>query len=252
MYLATRYLAFVDMTAILIYLFRNNLRPQTCHTVYAISTYFTFSGIVLAEIILALRTYAMWKRSRIILTVLVVVNLGMHIPDAWITHTSVNALKFSPSEVPTLVPCLPTVPKTKEFIPFVNLMILEALVTVLAVLSAVKHWRHSNSPLIKTLYRDGVLYFVCLLSISSVNVVIFSVQSLNIYYDLVVELQRVLHGILSARIILNMRRVASDSLAPGWLDLNIGRSNHSSGVTPVHTQRSDIDIQMDIFKSPGN
>ncbi len=32
----------------------------------------------------------------------------------------------SPSEVPTLVPCLPTVPKTKEFIPFVNLMILEA------------------------------------------------------------------------------------------------------------------------------
>ncbi len=64
-----------------------------------------------------------------------------------------------------------------------------------------------------------------------------------------VRLQRVLHGILSARIILNMRRVASDSLAPGWLDLNIGRSNHSSGVTPVHTQRSDIDIQMDIFKS---
>ncbi len=62
------------------------------------------------EVILALRTYAMWKRSRIILTVLVVVNLvrrplrfrvfagdvrckGMHIPDAWITHTSVNALK---------------------------------------------------------------------------------------------------------------------------------------------------------------
>ncbi len=156
-----------------------------------------------------------------------------------------------------------------------------------------------------SIFWTGVLYFVCLLckssqysltinvtiflldntiAISSVNVVIFSVQSLvsrpildvrlklgwrrqNIYYDLVVEcvylshrsrqltdllsvrLQRVLHGILSARIILNMRRVASDSLAPGWLDLNIGRSNHSSGVTPVHTQRSDIDIQMDIFKS---
>ena len=99
------------------------------------------------------------------------------------------------SNVPTLVPCLPDVPKTKEFVPFVSVMVLEAgasfiemkpskllsswrdirfeVLTTLAVISVVQRCkgnfnrvirtlikfsllgRHTNSPLLNTLYRDG-------------------------------------------------------------------------------------------------
>ncbi|KLO12048.1 hypothetical protein SCHPADRAFT_941539 [Schizopora paradoxa] len=249
MYLATRYLVLVDITSMLVYLFHDDLRPQTCHTVYSLSTYFAFGGIILAEIILATRTYALWRRSRIILAILLVVHVGTDAPDAWITYNSVNALKFSPSPVPTLIPCLPSVPKTKIFIPFVNLMVQEALMTSLAFLAAVNHWRHTNSPLIKTLYKDGTLYFVCLLTISTANVIIFSVRSLNIYYDLLVELQRVLHSILSARLILNMRKVASNTLSQDFPKINVGAK-------VVRTQETDESFSVElktlnIGKPPG-
>ncbi|KLO12049.1 hypothetical protein SCHPADRAFT_439906 [Schizopora paradoxa] len=222
MYLATRYLVLIDITVMLVYLFHANMNPETCHTVYSITTYFAFGGIILAEIILAMRTYALWKRSKIILAILLVVHLGTDIPDTWLTIESVNALRFSPSLVPTLIPCLPNVPKTKMFIPFINLMVQEAVMTFLAFLAAINHWRHTNSPLIKTIYRDGTLYFVCLLLISTVNVVIFTVQSLNIYYDLLIELQRILHSILSARIILNMRKVASNTASQEFPKFRVG------------------------------
>jgi len=159
LYLATRYLAFVDMSAMLLYLFRDIMDVQTCRTVYATSAYFAFIGAVIAEIILTMRTYALWYKSRLVLVILILLDLSLLIPAAWITYMSVNALEFISSPFPTLVPCLPTVPMTKEFISIAGVMILEALMTILAVLSAVNHWRHTKNPLIRTLYRDGVFYF---------------------------------------------------------------------------------------------
>jgi len=67
------------------------------------------------------------------------------------------------STFPDLVPCVPTVQERKQYIVFINLMVLEAPVTGLTIWSAINHWRHTNSLLIKTLYKDGVLCFVCLL-----------------------------------------------------------------------------------------
>jgi len=233
----------VDVTAILFYLFHGDMEIQTCHKVFAASTYFVLIGAVVAEIILSMRTHALWKGSRVVLMILIALNLCTLIPAMWITHLSVNALEFVSSPLPALVPCVfsGTQSRAKEFISFVLLMLLDALTTVLAVLSAVNHWRNTNNPLIRTLWMDGVFYFVCLLSISCVNVAIFSVETLNIYYDLAVELQRVLHGILSARIILNVRKVAAGTR--GWTDFSFTRSSRRPGSMAIDGEQFDIALE---------
>jgi len=85
---------------------------------------------------------------------------------------------------------------------------MELTILVLTAWKCFRFWKEnasSSSSLIGTFYRDGVLYFVCLFAVSSANVVVFIVGDPE-QQGILLELQRVLHSVLSARIILNLRK----------------------------------------------
>ncbi|KIJ22641.1 hypothetical protein M422DRAFT_276896 [Sphaerobolus stellatus SS14] len=86
-------------------------------------------------------------------------------------------------------------------------MIFETLVLGLTLLKGVKHFRGTNSTLVSVLYRDGILNYIylCILSIINVTVLLTAPHG---YSTFLTALQRTLHSILSARILLHLREVA--------------------------------------------
>jgi len=49
LYIASRYLAFIDLSIMLLYLFDSRLEPKICHRLYKTTTYFTLIGACTAE-----------------------------------------------------------------------------------------------------------------------------------------------------------------------------------------------------------
>ncbi|TFK26949.1 hypothetical protein FA15DRAFT_702361 [Coprinopsis marcescibilis] len=80
----------------------------------------------------------------------------------------------------------------------------ELAMTILAtVIGFGKYRRIMKSPIVDLLYQDGFYYYLVLLSFSLLNVLIPFV--LPRYFDVVSVLQRVVHPILSNRLLLHMR-----------------------------------------------
>ncbi|KLO12074.1 hypothetical protein SCHPADRAFT_436693 [Schizopora paradoxa] len=192
----------------LFYLFNSHLEPKICHRLYYTTTYFTLIGACNAELVLIIRVYAIWKQSLRILGFLCVMSLALFITSIlnFNINNNIKTLTFISSPVPVIIPCfLPSV-RIRAFVDFGCLVLMDLIVLVLTAWGGFRFWKEdASSPLIITFYRDGVLYFICLFVISTANVILF------IYGDpeqqgILVELQRVAHSILSARIILNLRK----------------------------------------------
>jgi hypothetical protein len=70
LFILNRYLPFVDIF-ILIQLLAGNPSPETCVTYSKVATWFMVTGVIISEIILMLRTYALWECRRSILIALI-------------------------------------------------------------------------------------------------------------------------------------------------------------------------------------
>jgi len=94
-------------------------------------------------------------------------------------------------------------------------MTVEISVIVLTVWKGVTHWRIRGSRLMNVLYRDGIVFFVGLLLMSLANFTMYLSSHTGFAKVSLSELQRVLHAILTARIILHLRAAAAgDPLNP--------------------------------------
>ncbi|EIN06464.1 hypothetical protein PUNSTDRAFT_136324 [Punctularia strigosozonata HHB-11173 SS5] len=103
-----------------------------------ISVGFTVTGSWLAEVILMMRTYAIWGRKKMI-WVFFLFPIVAIISSAAITALEVRSLQF---------------------------------ILTLTLVKAIPAFRRARSPLITNLYRDGILFYVYLLCMSSANVIV--------------------------------------------------------------------------------
>ncbi|KLO12072.1 hypothetical protein SCHPADRAFT_905435 [Schizopora paradoxa] len=248
LYLTSRYLAFIDLSIMLLYLCDPRLELKTCHRLYVTTIYFTLVGAVNAELVLIIRVYAIWKQSFCILIFLVTLSSVLIITNLlnFNIHNSLKTLTFVPSPVPVIIPCFLTSDDIRAFVGFGCLVLMDLIVLILTAWCGYRFWREdASSPLITTFYRDGVLYFVCLFAISTANVVMFIVGDPQ-QQGILVELQRVLHSVLSARIILNLRKfaVANEEESPVNVTLTtaiFGELLSDSSPFTAHSTRPVLD-----------
>ncbi|KIP12181.1 hypothetical protein PHLGIDRAFT_113962 [Phlebiopsis gigantea 11061_1 CR5-6] len=207
LYLFTRYMPFVDVSISLVYYLSPTISPHTCLINYATGT-----------LILVWRTYAIWEKSTriwwtvaVIWTVLVLANVPMLI-------IFTRSLDFGPPPLPTIPGCNLVNASNIAFGSFFSVLLMEISVVVLTVYKGISDVRRSSSTLVLTLYRDGVLYFVCLLALSLGNVLVIIAAPLRPhpveFFDLLINLTRVLHALLCCRVILHLRQAARAGLEP--------------------------------------
>ncbi|TFK26962.1 hypothetical protein FA15DRAFT_653985 [Coprinopsis marcescibilis] len=131
------------------------------------------------------------------------------------------------------------------------LLVGELLLTVTALTLGFRKYRESNSSLAQTLYRDGSLYYLTLLSITALNVitpfafdVISSLRPL--YTGLFSSLQRVMRPILANQVLLGVRdRPAEPTIIMSGLRWEEKELSSMTGFTTLNTsEESTIDHQL--------
>lgn len=208
LFLLARYTAFVDVPLVLYYALAPNVSHRTCHQVYAVSSYSTALGIAFSEAIMIIRTYALWGNNRKILIFLLTFLGLIAAPVLVILTFFLRSLKYGEPPLPTVTGCYPTEGSIILFADFVLLISLETVIMALTLWIGVKRFRHSHNRLVYTLYRDGIFFFVYLFLISAGNIIVL-VAGPPEYVDLLNTFQRVMHSVLSTRVMLHVRDTAN-------------------------------------------
>jgi len=203
LFLLTRYSPFIDII-LAIELETGTFRSaKTCHALYLTATVVEVLGISIAEAILILRTWALWDRSR---PIIISLSAGLTVAIA----LSVAMLSLFLSSITFIVEediCILT-EASKAFavaFVFVAVLLFETTVLILTAIKAWHHLRHTHSDLATVIYRDGLCFFLFINLFSIANVLVLT-NSAHVSPDLMLTLQRVMHSILSGRLLINMRQ----------------------------------------------
>ncbi|KAK0433648.1 hypothetical protein EV421DRAFT_1388620 [Armillaria borealis] len=152
------------------------------------------ASIVSSEFILAVQTWAIWQKSRIILTVFSVDVSTSEVDPAYAAYPECRAL-------------ISTV-RDAYVVPYVLTIVCESVTLSLSLIRITRLRRRvrktARAPLLDTLWRDGVFYFSWTLMLGFLNIAL-AVQSTSSQVRVGgSQLQAIIHSILSCRIVLHL------------------------------------------------
>ncbi|KAJ6574627.1 hypothetical protein B0H19DRAFT_606177 [Mycena capillaripes] len=183
LYLLSRYIPFVNLSCALYYYVAYEPSVLTCRRVDAVATWFTAFGICVSEAMLVMRTYAIYDSSKkilIFLLVMLALLVGAALPT---TEIFIRSLQYGQPPIGTINGCYPVAGSEIIFVAFIAILLFETIIIVLTVYSGLKQYRQGSSPLVKTLYRDSLFFFLCIFSITLANVVVVATLPID-YADL--------------------------------------------------------------------
>ncbi|KAL4264397.1 DUF6533 domain-containing protein [Pleurotus pulmonarius] len=202
LFLLTRYLPLLDGS---LSLYRDFGPPtQPCGLVDDIIGWSIIIGTAITELIMILRVWALWTRSRW-------VGVGLAILSASaLVVTGIAYVKFSQNRkydkdvITNQVGCRPKDGSNAERTIFIMVTVFEILMVILTVTRGLLDQHLQTSSVIRGAYRDGVMYYALLAISSAINATVMSKTKSPVATMLVFP-QRILHSIFSARIILRVR-----------------------------------------------
>ncbi|KAF9265143.1 hypothetical protein L218DRAFT_957835 [Marasmius fiardii PR-910] len=204
---------------------------------------FRISAIVALKLILATRTWAIWGRNCKILWYLVVFALATEVFTVYIIAKNIAANSVRPPITPSLLDLCNTtfgdIPDT-FIVPYALTIVYETVILSLSLLGIAK-WRRGvpqdlRTPLLNTLWKDGVLYFMFMLLLSILNIFIILRSTAPQIRTAGANLQTVLHSAAATRLVTHLSnkgnpRVITDGVSISGLRF----TSHLSG------NRGDID-----------
>ncbi|KAF6758714.1 hypothetical protein DFP72DRAFT_1064817 [Ephemerocybe angulata] len=207
LFLLSRYLVFFDVIVSLSYNFAPNLSVVQCGRLFAAGSSLTVVGVTVAEAILFLRVYALGGRGRIWGASLGALYLAIHSAVFAALIKFIISIEYAPSPLPSLFACLPVKGENKMLsIVFILILISELVILGLTFWLCLTDHKESKSPLVATFSRDGLFYFLLLSAVSCGNI-ICNLAAPTAYIYLLTIPQRVLHSVLSTRMVLHIRSV---------------------------------------------
>ncbi|KAF9456198.1 hypothetical protein BDZ94DRAFT_1276263 [Collybia nuda] len=225
LFVLNRYLPFVDIILSLRVLTTVNT-PEQCYRQFMAITWFIIVGMTISQLILLIRTYAMWHLKRSITVLLVCVGFLTIIPAIIATHVELRSLKFGPTKGHRFG-CDIVQAKNVALVAYIAIFISETTIVILTMIKASQHLRHSSSSSwVFQLYRDGLIFYLYLLAVTIANAVV-PVLAPPTFKGVLANPQRVLHSVLCTRVILLILRQRSVSSRSNTTDsYAMSRSDH--------------------------
>ncbi|KAJ7152341.1 hypothetical protein C8R46DRAFT_1121092 [Mycena filopes] len=207
LYVLSRYPAFFDVPLVLYYL-TPTVSLEHCAQLNTAIAAGNIFGIAVAEAIFVLRTYALSGRRRKILYIFGGIYTACVVAVVAMMGTFLRNMRYSPP--PADIPgCnLTGGPFLLVGLSFILVLLNETALMSYTLYLGFKTYRHSHSPLIATMYRDGIMYYVFLCAGSAANVAIL-IGAPKQLRELLNTPLRVLHSILSTRALLHVRAAES-------------------------------------------
>jgi len=211
LYLFARYIPFVS-TALL---FRNQFAldptPDSCRKTLESSCWISVIGINMTEIILAIRTYAVWNKDRRVGIGLALL-LGLcQIPNAIIAEKFVRDINFIQNPFPEIYRgCVASRATKLIFVSWVIFIVMEGVVLVLMIISAVKTYRKHTSNFLNVIYVDGIRFYVYIFCVTLANILITVLLPID-FIGVGSSIEIVLHSNLACRLVVGLREASRSS-----------------------------------------
>ncbi|KAG1798639.1 uncharacterized protein HD556DRAFT_196141 [Suillus plorans] len=154
------------------------------------------TGIVAAEALLVIRTWAFWQKSkRLLIGILVYVVLSI--------AASLAVLKLSSTMLIPGGTCYFEITRN-DAVEYIFLAMFESMILTLTVYKRFHDFKNFQSGIVVTLYHDDVFYTLCILAVTLANVIAGAALP-SAYSDMFDTLQVVSHSVLASRILFRLR-----------------------------------------------
>ncbi|GJE95974.1 hypothetical protein PsYK624_121670 [Phanerochaete sordida] len=217
-FLVTRYTPFFELAFLLWPLVTTGITPRECHLDYQLIGWTNITGIFFAEIILMLRTWAVFARRRSVGIFLIVWTIATWVPNLVTVGMFLQSLRYGP--LPAFedvrgVGCHVIAGSSILWVSWLMIMVSEAPVLAMMAYVTVKNYRMSkSSDLFNTVFRDGTIFYLYLFAFSTANVVVVLTTPPGLV-NLLTITERMVHSILTSRIILSLRALGAQGHL-GW------------------------------------
>ncbi|KAA1472315.1 hypothetical protein DENSPDRAFT_838545 [Dentipellis sp. KUC8613] len=211
LYFISRYSPYIDTILDVYDYVAMNPNPRACRTTYGISSVFNATGTALSEIILIMRTYALYDRSTKFLYIFGTIWIVAVSVVLWAVSEFVKSTVFEPQPNPAIPGCNLASASSIVFICFAVLLVMESIIvgcTIWKGITLIRRAKTSN--LLRTFYRDSIMYYLAIFPFTVGNVIILLTAPTELL-DLFDTLTRVLHAMLCCRIILHLRAAGHPS-----------------------------------------
>jgi glucan phosphoethanolaminetransferase (alkaline phosphatase superfamily) len=170
----SRYLLFIDQPLFL-YVQLVGGSPNTCSALLSLALVGMSTGFLSSQVIITLRTCAMWGRQRWVLAVLGMLTLVSCVFSVY-TFISEVISTIAANRVSTPPGCKAH-PLGKSYLGwFYLIMATECTIVILTIIKAYQHLRHSTSDWISQLYKNGIFYSICVLLLGAINVLFIAID----------------------------------------------------------------------------
>ncbi|KAF9070516.1 hypothetical protein BDP27DRAFT_1292502 [Rhodocollybia butyracea] len=213
LYIIQRYMPLVDTIGLIfVVYFVEPLEPNMCHILYNIGGWMYLTGMILTDVILMMRTWALWGKDIRLTIGLPIFFVGCCVPIFYITYLYLNSQISIPSPVPH-VGCAILGTESMYFLVWVILMVLEAVILTLMLIPGLPYFRSGNwSALTTIIYRDGITYYLFIFGLSVANLLTVLLLPHDLE-TLFLTHQRVIQTLLTSRVVLHIRQQLHKSQA---------------------------------------
>ncbi|KIK43167.1 hypothetical protein CY34DRAFT_725535 [Suillus luteus UH-Slu-Lm8-n1] len=167
LYIVTRILPFLLLIGHLYMNFIPNENPEKCKTLTTVFSVFGEISGGCSECFFVLRTCALWKHNRFVLVSILTCSLVIVIARVGTSFAAIDIASYETSAIPGITGCRNS---ADLFVPFILLFIFELGLMSLTLTRAIQGWRMANGRLYVVLVKNNLLYYLCGLFLSAVNV----------------------------------------------------------------------------------
>jgi len=230
LFLLARYLPMINSFFVL----RNQLGLDVdwtfCRPFYRTAAWLLILGLTFAEIILSVRTWAVWKCNRYVGLLLSGLFVGSLILDSVLVERYLKTLALAPPLYHGFRGCFLTGASDIIYINFILMVVVDIIVLVLMCISAWQSYRRGNAnELSVVVHRDGMLFYVYLLVFTEGNFIIMLAAPPS-FQTMLTPLQTTFYSVFSCRIVLNIRSASTGGHLPTMTELHTTHVEQSSAL----------------------
>jgi len=211
LFLLTRYMPFVEAGMGAYEHFLRHPTAEICYLFFKTTSWLLLVGMILTEIMLTLRTWAVWNRDQRLSIGLPIFFLLCFVPAVKVIDISIKSLSFMPLQSPVLLGCLMIKGSSLVGVPWFLLLVYEAGIFLLMLLKAMQFYKiGGRSQMFNIVFGNGLLFYMYLFIITLINL-IFSQTLPPLLKLTLVTITRMFHAILGCRVVLDIKAEASNS-----------------------------------------
>ncbi|KAF8203349.1 hypothetical protein BJ912DRAFT_352814 [Pholiota molesta] len=203
---ANRYLPFFDTIIAMRMQFSRDMSPAACRTHYLGMTWVMITGLILAEFIIILRTWAIWKHKRSVRIFLAAMSFCTLLPAIATLVVEIHSFRFAPTTEHGYG-CNLVYAERLIVVPYCMVAISETVVVILTLARGINHLSlSSKTSWVGRVYGYGLMFYIYLLVFTLINIVVPLVAQQPRYKSYLAVSQHVFHSIFCTRVILFIQR----------------------------------------------